>query len=305
MHIAIIGAGAMGCLYGGYLSQENDVLLIDAYAPQVQALCEHGVTIEEGDRVLEFPVKAALSGTVAEPQDLVIVFVKTTQTLTALEENLALIGPNTTVLTLQNGLDNDLDLERFVPRERIVLGVSKDNSVGLGNGRVRHTFSGMTTVGPADKDITRSRKVADLLARAGFRAELSADVRRVIYDKLFINITFNTITFLLQTNVGTIATDPHAWAMARQVLDEALAVAAADGVPFDRMLATETLHKASVDAANAYTSMYQDRQRKARTEIDHLNGAVAARGRLLGVPTPCNALLTELVHAIENTYLPQ
>ena len=149
MKIAVVGAGAMGCLYGAYLSTKHEVTMVDSYLPQVEAIREHGITIIENDgtkRVFA-TVKAAASGEVKEHMDLVIVFVKSTYTEEALAQNAALFQPDTLVMTLQNGAGNDRKIEKYVAKENVIIGTSKHNAVNLGAGTSRHPASGVTTIG--------------------------------------------------------------------------------------------------------------------------------------------------------------
>lgn len=302
MKIAVLGAGAMGCLYGCYLSKNNDVTLLDAYGPQVDAINGHGVTMHEGGGVQVFPLRAALSGTDVGTADLVVVFVKATQTYAAMEQNRGLIGKNTLVMTLQNGAGNDRDILNFVERSSIVIGTSKHNSVSLGLGEFRHTAFGVTTLGTLDADSAVAGQVACTLREAGLEVLVSDDIQRIIWSKLFVNLSINTLTALLQTRIGYMVKNDYAWNFARRVVYEAVDVAEADGTYFDRRETLEMVRKVCVEAADGYSSMYQDRRLKRLTEIDKINGAVVEQAKLYGVPTPYNALIVDLIHAIEGAY---
>lgn len=109
MKIIVIGAGAMGCLYGAYLSKHNNVTMLDVYEPQVENINQNGITVLEEDGTEQHfsNIRAMKSGTCKEVADLVIVFVKSTHTESSLEENKELFGENTLVMTLQNGAGND------------------------------------------------------------------------------------------------------------------------------------------------------------------------------------------------------
>lgn len=149
MKIVIIGAGAMGCLYGAYLSRHNEVVMLDSYQPQVDAINKNGITVLEEDGTEQHfsSVRACLSGEYKEDADLVIVFVKSTYTEDALKTNRKLFGEHTLVMTLQNGAGNDRKIEQYVVKKNIIIGTSKHNSVNNGNGHVRHSGTGATTIG--------------------------------------------------------------------------------------------------------------------------------------------------------------
>lgn len=302
MKIAVLGAGAMGCLYGAYLSKQNDVTLFDVYEPQVDSVKEHGLVMLEGEKETTYSIKAELNGTNIGAVDLCVVFVKATQTYDAVKENQTLIDDHTLVLTLQNGAGNDRDILNFARKENIIIGTSKHNSVSLGLGKVHHTASGITMLGTMDANSSKDTIVADVLNAVGLKAEVSDDIQRIIWSKLFVNMSINTLTALLQTKIGYMIRNKHAWDFARRVVYEGVEVAEADGTYFDRRETLEMVRQVCIDAGDGYASMYQDRKNKRITEIDKINGAVVEQAKLYGVPTPYNALIVDLIHAIEGTY---
>ncbi len=305
MKTAIIGAGAMGCLYGAYLSRSNQVIMIDSYAPQTESIARGGITVAETDgteKVFKENISACLSGCCKEKVDLVIVFVKSTNTDAALSENRSLFGEDTIVLTLQNGAGNDRKVSKYVPEKNVLVGTSKHNAVNLGNGKTRHGGSGLTVVGSKAHCMEKAEKIAALFCESGIETETSEDIQRIIWSKLFVNLSINAFTAITQTPIGYLAQNPHAWDFARRLIYEAVDVAEADGTYFDRREVLETVKKVCLDDAHGYSSMYQDRKRRVKTEIDAINGAIVEQAKLYGVPTPCNALIVDLVHAIEGTY---
>ena len=151
MKIGIIGSGAIGCLYGAYLSRNNDVCMICRRQEAVDSIERSGLVVYEPDRnsYTYKNVRAFLSGECSEIMDLVIVIVKTSDTRTSIESNMAMIGGNTLVMTLQNGGGNDQVLSEYIPIDRIILGTTRHNSVNLGNGMVRHSGNGEPKIGRA------------------------------------------------------------------------------------------------------------------------------------------------------------
>lgn len=304
MKIVVIGAGAMGSLYGAYLSRKNQVILLDAYAPQVEAIREHGITVREEDgREETFPnVTACVSGQYHETADLVIVFVKSTATLEALEENSSLFGEHTMVMTLQNGAGNDRKIARFVRPENIIIGTSKHNSMGMGSGVIRHRGSGVTTIGSNHGATEKLQIVRNLLEESGFKADVSDDIQRIIWSKLFVNLSINTFTAITRTPIGYMVQNEDAWHFAKRLIYEAVDVAEEDGTYFDRREVLESVRQTCVDAGDGFSSMYQDVNRGIRTEIDAINGAIVEQAKLYGVAVPYNALIVDLIHAIEGSY---
>lgn len=304
MKIAIIGAGAMGCLYGAYLSSSHEVIMIDAYEPQVQAIKENGITIQEADgAVYPYPhVKAYTCAQCMESVELVIVFVKSTYTEEALQQNQHLFAQDTLVMTLQNGAGNDRKIEKYVNKDNIIIGTSKHNAVNLGNAVSKHAGKGVTTIGSNYQAQAQVDKVRQVLESAGFEVVVSEDIQRIIWSKLLVNLSVNTLTALTQTPIGYMIKNQYAWDFAKRLIYEAIEVAEADGTYFDRREALEMVHKVCEDAGEGYSSMYQDRKRHVKMEIDAINGAIVQQAKLYGVPTPYNTLIVDLIHAIEGAY---
>lgn len=304
MKIVVIGAGAMGCLYGGYLSKHHEVIMLDSYDPQVAAIQEHGITIVEPDRTEQVfsNVTACKSGEYTEVADLVIVFVKSTFSEAALEANKGLFGENTLVMTLQNGAGNDRKIAKYVKPENVIIGTSKHNAINLGNGKSQHGGSGVTTIGSNYHETEKANQVAALLEEAGFETVVSDDIQRIIWSKLFVNLSINTFTAITRTPIGYMVEDKHAWDFAKRMIYEAIEVAEEDGTYFDRREVLESVRKTCIDSAKGYSSMYQDVTKGVLTEIDAINGAIVEQAKLYGVPVPYNSLIVDLIHAIEGTY---
>lgn len=302
MKIAVLGAGAMGCLYGAYLSQKYDVTLFDVHQAQVDAINHNGLKVAYLGQDSTFYPNALISGTSIGAVDLVIVFVKSIHTLDAVTANRGLIGASTLVMTLQNGAGNDRDIQKFVPAPNIIIGTSRHNSVNLGLASIHHTGKGVTTLGTLVKESSGAQVVGEMLESSDLEVNVVDDIQRIIWSKLFVNASINTLTALLETKIGYMIRNEYAWDFARRVVYEAVEVAEADGTYFDRREALETVRKVCEEVGDGYSSMYQDRQRKVLTEIDRINGAVVEQAKLYGVPTPYNALIVDLIHAIEGTY---
>lgn len=304
MKIAIVGAGAMGCLFGGYLARAGeDVSLVDRLVPTVEALRARGVRLWEGERAEDVPVAAALDPGDIGPVDLVIVFVKALHTRSAAASLPPLLGPETQVLTLQNGLGAADALTPPVAPERLLVGVTAQGGTLLGPGEVRHGGSGPTLVGPYRGDATGASAVADVLTAAGLATEAVADPWPAVWRKLAINCGINALTALAGIRNGRIPEIPEAAAVLADAVREAVAVAAAAGAALGDGddLARHVLDVARATAENR-SSMGQDVDRRAPTEIDFINGAVVREGERLGVETPVNRTLTRLVKTLEATF---
>lgn len=304
MKIAVIGAGAMGCLYGAYLSTAHEIIMIDSYEPQIKAIQEKGITIQEanGSEVVYSGITACQSGLYHDSVDVVIIFVKSTHTGQALEQNRHLFGESTLVMTLQNGAGNDRKIQEYVQSKNIVIGTSKHNAVNLGNGVIKHPGKGITTIGSNHNSVAEVEILRAMLDEAGLEVSVSDDIQRIIWSKLLVNLSINTLTAITETPIGYMIKNQYAWDFAKRLIYEAIEVAEADGTYFDRREALEMVKKVCVDAGDGYSSMYQDRKKRIPMEIDAINGAIVEQAKLYGVPTPYNTLIVDLIHAIEGAY---
>ncbi len=303
MKIAILGAGAMGCLFGAHLSKAHEVTLFDVSEKQIDAINQNGVQIEaNGETTVYRDLCAAKNGTAIGAVDLVILFVKGMYTLDALDANRALLGGDTLVLTMQNGAGNDRDIMKFVDAARVVVGTTTNNAVNLGAGRVRHTGFGSSTIGSNSHAMDKVKKIADAFRACGLSVTESDDIQRIIWSKLFVNLSINTFTALMEAPIGYMYENKYAWDFARRIIYEAIEVAEADGTYFDRREVMNHVRDVCIAAKDGYSSMYQDRRHHVKTEIDRINGAIVEQAKLYGVPTPYNAMMVDLIHAVEGTY---
>lgn len=304
MKVVIIGAGAMGCLYGAYLSKNNEVVMLDSYEPQVEALNANGITVleEDGQEYSYKNIKAFKSGTYHEAADLVVVFVKSTFTEDALLENKNLFANHTIVMTLQNGAGNDRKIAKYALKDNIVIGTSKHNSVNMGGGKIRHSGTGETTIGSNTDSKETLTVIEKLLSESGFKAEITDDIQRIIWSKLFVNLSINTFTAITRSPIGSMIDNKYAWDFAEKMICEAVDVAEADGTHFSYMEVLNMVHHVCEDAGKGYSSMSQDVMNCRRTEIDAINGAIVEQAKMYNVPVPYNSLIVDLIHAIEGAY---
>lgn len=304
MRIAIIGAGAMGSLFGGRLSPVAEVWLVDPWAEHVAAMQREGLLLIQPDgSELRIPVQAVLDPT-AVPQavDLAIIFVKSHSTRWAAKQAAGILDKDGLALTLQNGLGNLEVIAEVVGARRAVQGVTAQGATLLGPGQVRHAGQGPTHLARGPETADRVQVVADLFNAAGLETHVSNNLDSLIWGKLVINCGINALTAILRVPNGVLAEQPAARALMAAAAREAAAVAAAKGIvlPYDDPVA-RTAEVAMATGQNR-SSMLQDVLRGAPTEIEVINGAVTQEGERLGVPTPVNHLLAQLVRAVEGSY---
>lgn len=304
--VGILGCGAIGCLYGTALSKDanNIVTLIDHRPERVDFFNRNGVSVHESGGVRHFPVRAILCrSAVGEHFDLVLVTVKAHQTARAVRENTALITPDTIVFSLQNGLGNIETISGLLPDSPLVAGISNHNSTMTAPGVLVHPSVGARTCAGGVNAGGRAAEgtVSAIFADSGMGLTISEDIRREIWRKLLINCVINPITALRNQCNGFIIGDPDARREAAAIIKEGVAAAAGEGVILSETEMLEALEKVCTVTAGGRSSMLQDIQAGRRTEIDFINGAVAAAARRHRLPAPVNQSLTDRIHRLENT----
>jgi 2-dehydropantoate 2-reductase len=303
MKITIAGAGAMGCRFGAALALAgHEVLLLDGWREHVEAIGAHGlqVTGEHGTRTIG--VRARLLPASHDPAGLLIVFAKATATAQVAAAASGAIGPETLVLTLQNGLGNIEALTPHVPRNRLLAGTTTLGTELVAPGHIRALGTGETVLGGLGS-FSQAERVVAVLATSGIPARAEADPLALIWAKVAFNCVMNSLTAIASIPVSALALYPGFDELAGTILSEVAAVAAAEGVHLDTDAAL-TLMKAQFDPAASgshLASTLQDLLNGRPTEIAHLNGAIASRARVHGVPAPANTLITQLVGLLEAT----
>ena len=305
MRIVVLGAGAMGCLYGGLLAiAGQDVTLVDVSVEQIAAINARGLSLERagGTTVVQVPAgDAAAAAARPGAPELVIVFTKTLHSRAALASAQPLLGPETWALTLQNGLGNVELIEEWVPRERIIQGITTFPSDVLGPARVRSLGEGVTRIMSADGTLSpQLRKVREALEEAGLHCETAPDVTVAIWEKVAFNAATNALTAVTGSNVGQLADSPDGREVARTVVGEVASVALRKGIAVREAAVLATLDDAFAHHRDHKPSMLQDMLRGRHTEIDALNGAVVREAAALGMQVPVTETLYHLVRAMED-----
>ena len=301
MKIAVIGAGAMGSIYGGHLSLKNEVYLVDTNADVVRTINENGITLEEGGEDHIYRPKAVTDTSGLPEMDLVILFVKALFSRSALEGNRGLIGKDTYLLTLQNGSGHEDILGEFVPTERIIIGTTEDQGTVLGMAHIRHGGTGGTNLGMLCPDTAGFLpRLKETMDACGFRAKIHENIQQLIWNKLFVNVALSAVTAVLNVKMGFIAEDPHALALSRQLLHEAVEVAHAMGLEADEEHLQQEIIETSKRVPDGVTSICADLSKGRKTEVDTISGSVVRAAKKCGVAVPAHEFLVNMVHAMEN-----
>ncbi len=301
MHIAVIGAGAMGCLFGGRLCQAGEqVVLVDVWREQVQKINRSGLTIEHGDHREVVPVSACLPGNLNRVPDLVLLFTKAFHTRDALEGIRSFLSDKACVLTLQNGIGHVELIEAFVPKERIVHGITTYPCDLLGPGLVRAKGEGVVKIGAvAAGRMGHARTIARIFERSGFQCDVSRDVQTSIWEKLAFNAAMNALAAVLRMPVGQIGDSAEGRQIASEVVAEVAEVAARKGIKMALHRVEDTLAMAFREHRDHAPSMLQDILNARPTEIDFINGAVVREAKQVGLAVPVNRTLYRLVKTLE------
>lgn len=297
MKVLILGAGAMGCLYGAALHRAGcEVVFVDVNQSHIDAINARGLELETRAGVEHLPIPARRPEEISEPVDLVVVFTKTFHTEAALAGIAQAIGPQTWLLSLQNGLGNDRRLAAHAAEERVLVGASSLPSDLVGLGRVRSHGEGGSKLFPAfGGDPAFARQVCELLSQGGLAAELEPNIHVAIWSKAIFNATMNPLCALTRRTPGFLGANPESRAMITAAIDEGVAVANACGIAVAAQPIHDLTEVSMTDHANHEASMLQDVKAGRRTEVDAINGAIVEAGREAGVAAPVLETLWRLV----------
>jgi len=287
MQIIVLGAGAIGSLYGAKLAAENDVTLVGR-ADHVRAINKSGLRIE-GIEEKTVRVRAVTRLEQIGPKTLVLLTTKLPASAAALEPIAPLVRDDTTIVALQNGLNSD-QIARDVLRGRVVVlrGITQFGAIFERAGVIRYMATGYTLL----ENHERSSHIAAILNAAGLDCRIPPDIRTEVWRKLVFNCIVNPITTITRSKVGEIV-DPRLNRLKQVVIDECVAVALAEGVFLGADLLTEI--NATYAGSPNIVSMQQDVLRGRTTEIDYLNGALVVLALKHGLDCPANSALTNII----------
>lgn len=300
MRVAIIGVGAMGCLFGARLAPHAQVEMLGNWREAVDAIRKNGIILESNEPVQTVPAFASQDTADIRKSDLAIIARKSWQTESAAEQAAQVLARDGIALTVQNGLGNLEKIARVVGARRTGLMVTTLGATVTAPGKIRLAGSGATYIGANSAARAQLELIAALFEHAGLETHLAEDVQAMLWSKLAVNCGINALTALLNIPNGGLVTNPDAEELMVRAARECAGVARAQGIAIDPASVVDQVRQVAHSTATNSSSMLQDRLRGAPTEIDAINGAVAQYGAQLGVPTPTNELLWRLVRVIAN-----
>ena len=300
MKIAIVGAGAMGSVYAGLLGDAgNEVWAVDVWAEHVEAIRRRGLTVEGASGSRTVRVHATSDAAEAGVCELVVIATKAMHVEAAAVAAKPLVGPDTVVLPIQNGLGSADRIAAVLGEERVAIGVAGGFGASMvGPGHVHHNGWELVRLGERRGPATpRMRRVAETWADAGFRVQVDDDVDRLVWEKLVCNVCFSGTCTILERTMGEVLDDAASWHVASSCAREAYDVARARGVAlgFDDPVAYARAFGEKIRAARP--SMLLDFLAGRPCEIDVINGAIPRAARQLGLAAPVNETVTALVRA--------
>jgi 2-dehydropantoate 2-reductase len=300
MRIAVVGVGAMGSVYAGLLAAGgHDVSAVDTNAEHINAIRTHGLRVEgaSGDRVVRI-------GATTDPQDvgeveLIVIATKAMHVRDAAHSSGPMVGDETTVLTIQNGLGAADEVAAVVGDARLMVGVAGGFGASIVEpGHVHHHGMELLRLGERQGPVTeRADRVAEAWQQAGFRVRTYDDIEQLLWEKLICNACYSGVCGLLELTVGGVLADPHAWSVASRCASEALAVGRSSGVALDIDDCERYVRDFGRAIPGARPSVLLDLLDGRPSEIDWINGAVARQAGAAGVAAPTNELVTSLVLA--------
>lgn len=289
MKVAVIGPGAMGCLFAARLMDSGaKVYLVDHRAERAAKLEKSGITLETPEKnIVQHPVVVTQAPT---GLDLIIVLVKAHAT-----SNLR-FPPDTPVLTLQNGLGNVETLCSILGSARLLAGTTSEAATLLADGHVRHVADGKTLFGAWTS--APVEKALSLLQAAGFDAGVTEAPGQMIWEKVAINAGINPLTAILNVPNGRLLELSDIRQLMRDLVVEAAKVASTEGYRFDHSL-VEMAEEMCTNTAENVSSMLQDIRSGRQTEIDAISGEILRRAQLASLPTPRTRVIWQLVRGLE------
>lgn len=293
-----MGAGAVGCFYGGMLARAGHDVVLIARPQHVEAIARDGLRMNTLTFDEHVRLAASLDASAVQGADLVLFCVKSTDTETAGAQILPYLAPEALVLTLQNGVDNADRLRNVLPGRQVAAAVVYVATEMAGPGHVKHNGRGELVIEPSHQ----SGPVAQALIAAGVPTEISGNVRGALWAKLILNCAYNAVSAIAQLPYGVTVKGEGVQAVMRDVVAECLAVAKADGVqvPGD---VDAAIRKIAESMPGQFSSTAQDLARGKHSEIDYLNGLIVQRGEALGIATPANRVLWALVKLLEGKFV--
>lgn len=302
MKTAVIGAGAMGSLFGGNLAAAGyPVVLYDINREHVDRIAANGLTIEEPLENREYTVEVEATSVPENLTacDLFIIFVKSTATKIVAEQFSSIASPEAIVMTLQNGIGNEAIIRERFGGNRTAAGVTSEGATFIGAGKVRHAGKGPTYLCMSDKNNSRLGPFIEMFTKAGFEMHVEENIEELIWSKLIINVGINGLTALTGLTNGRLLDFAETRELMRELVEEAVAVVEAKEIRLTYDNPVERVYEVAEKTALNRSSMLQDFDKKVTSEIEFINSAIVREAEKLGIAAPVNRTVTRLVKTLD------
>jgi 2-dehydropantoate 2-reductase len=295
----------MGSVYAGLLGDAgNEVWAIDIWQAHIDAIRATGLRVEgaSGDRVVK--INATNDPADVGIADLVIIATKAMHVEAAANSAEVLVGPNTTVLAIQNGLGSAEKVANVLGEAKVAVGVVGGFGASVrAPGHVHHNGWEFVRIGEIVGPVTaRVTRVADVWRQAGFKVRAYDDIDKLVWEKLICNVCYSGTCAVLERTIGEVIEDLHAWKVASGCALEAYEVARARGIALDIEEPVRYVRDFGVKIPHARPSMLLDHMAGRKSEIDVINGAIPPAARAVNLAAPYNEVITALVKAKEDRF---
>lgn len=303
MKILIMGTGAIGGCYGGFLARSGEDVVFAARGDNLRAIREQGLRVESaafGNFTVQPKAMDTLDG--AWTADLALFCVKGYHNEQAMSDMSGVVGDETTILTLQNGIGSGEQLAQRFGAEKVLLGAAYIDAERIAPGVFAQRGSPPRIVlGEESGEISeRAQSIADVLRKANIETELSPNVLTALWGKLVYICALSGMSCITRASFSDVLDTPETFAMTMQVMEEALKVGQASGVPLDDGLPESVMAGFLEEKRGLVSSMHTDLKAGNPLEVSLINGAVARIGREVGVPTPANGLIAACLAIADN-----
>ena len=302
MKIGFVGTGAMGCVYAALLGDAgNEVWAVDSWAAHVDAMAQDGLTLSGASGTRTVRLNATTDPAVAGTCELVIVATKAMDVAAAAESARPMVGPDTTVLTIQNGLGSAAKVANILGPERVAIGVVGGFGASIeAPGKAHHNGMELVRLGEMNRPVSdRVETLAELWRTAGFTVKCFDDMDQLVWEKLICNCAFSATAAITGWTVGEIIADGDTWSVAGNCALEAYLVARASNIRLDIDDPIDYVRNFGSKIPDARPSMLLDHMAGRVSEIDAINGAIPPAAARVGVKAPVNETVSALVRAKE------
>ena len=297
MRVVVMGTGGVGGYFGGRLAQGGCDVRFVARGEHLAALREHGLRIESKLGDLQLAVRASDDAASLGPADFILISVKLWDTEAAVQAIAPLVGPETAVVSFQNGVEKEEILRRHLPQRAVLGGVSYVSAKILRPGVISQSGAMQKLVfGEFDGSASdRTAALLDACKRGGIDAEISPDITRAIWEKFIFLVGLSAVTTAMRSTIGPIRGNGRTRSFLLDVMREVVAVGRAQGVRLEEDLAEKQLAFCDGLPPGMTSSMHTDLEAGRRLELNWLSGGVTELGRLTGVPTPLNRAVCDIL----------